>query len=200
MVLMSFEVGEIKNRDVNETSKMFEILWWFSHFLSTKSSKAELGWTGFNLRGKNLPLFMFYLHVSQRLFQQVFAKWERNARNPESKSRQIVLFWLELSTSLSTLPITLLRHTPPSAAHVVEKTFAKARRIEKKRKQKIKISLFSSSGGMMTKWLLSRALSLPSPEDSSSSSVGGWSKPYSSPVQIVWNKFSAVQKLFPYLK
>ena len=79
---------------------------------------------------------MFYLHVSQRLFQQVFTKWERNARNPESKSRQIVLFWLELPTSLSTLPITLLRHTPPSAAHVVEKPFATARRIEKKKKKK----------------------------------------------------------------
>ena len=85
---------------------------------------------------------MFFLHVSQRLFQQVFAKWERNARNPESKSRQIVLFWLELSTSLSTLPITLLRHTPTSAAHVVEKTFATARRIEKKKKKNQDFTFF----------------------------------------------------------
>ena len=58
-------------------------------------------------------------YVFQRFFQQVFTKWERNARNFESTSRQIPLFWLELPPSLSTLPITLLRHTPHSS-HVIE--------------------------------------------------------------------------------
>ena len=110
---------EIKNRDVNENPKMFEILWWFSHFFSTKSSRPELDWIGFNLREKNPALFMLYLHVFQRFFQQVLTKWERNARNFESKSRQIVLFWLELPPSLSTLLITFLTHTPHSS-HVIE--------------------------------------------------------------------------------
>ena len=137
MVLMSFEVGE--RSKTGTSTKLLKCLKFFGDFPTFYRLSLQ-SWTRMNRvqskRKKSAPFYVFFLHVSQRLFQQVFAKWERNARNPESKSRQIVLFWLELSTSLSTLPITLLRHTPPSAAHVVEKTFATARRIEKKKKKK----------------------------------------------------------------
>ena len=143
MVLMSFEVGE--RSKTGTSTKLLKCLKFFGDFPTFyrlqndfKSSKAEEGPTGFNLRGKNPPSFRFYLHLFQRLFQQIFTKWERNARNSESKSRLIVLFWLELPPSLSTLPTTLLRHTPPSAAHVVENRCHLPWRVGLKKKTKNK--------------------------------------------------------------